>query len=102
MSEQPRALTRTMVEKTPRDPGRDVFLWDTKVPGFGLRIYPSGKRKYIFQYRVTPFQQRRKTLGVHGPLTPEKAREIAADLYEKTRKGGDPVREQQLAARRKP
>ncbi len=28
-----------------------VYLWDTKLTGFGLKVMPSGKKIYIFQYR---------------------------------------------------
>ena len=44
-----RALTKLIVEKIVPEPGRDLFVWDTRVPGFGVRIYPSGKRMYVFQ-----------------------------------------------------
>jgi integrase len=95
-----RALTKQVVEKTPPEPGRDVFMWDSKVPGFGVRVYPSGKRMYVFQYRSKGGKQRRAAIGLHGPFTVEKAREVAADLYEAVRKGRDPVEEQKAAARR--
>jgi len=41
-----RALTKLIVEKIAPETGRDLFVWDSKVPGFGLRVYPSGKRMY--------------------------------------------------------
>jgi integrase len=97
-------LTKLLVEKARPSPGRQVVLWDRRVPGFGVRIFPSGKRMYFFRFRSkTTGQHRRVTIGLHGPLTVEKARESAADLYEPVRKGRDPVQErQQLAARRGP
>jgi integrase len=97
-------LTKLLIEKSTPSPGRQVVLWDRKVPGFGVRIFPSGKRIYFFRFRSkTTGQQRRVTIGLHGPLTVEKAREAAADLYEPVRKGRDPVQErQQMAARRGP
>ena len=78
MVKQRNALTKIAVEKAHPEPGRQLFLWDSKVPGFGVRIFPSGRRKYIFQYRTQGRRQRRMVLGVHGPLTPEKARGLAA------------------------
>jgi integrase len=95
-----RALTKLIVEKTAPEPGRDLFVWDSKVPGFGVRVYPSGKRMYVFQYRTRGGQQRRVAIGLHGPFTIEKARDAAADLYEGVRKGRDPVEEQKAAAQR--
>jgi integrase len=95
-------LTKSLVEGTAPDAKRDFFLWDTKVSGFGVRIHPTGKRMYIFQYRRRGRQQRRVAIGLHGPFTVEKARQVAADLYEVVRKGRDPAEEQKSAARRTP
>src|SRR6516164_6107549 len=99
MAAQQKALTKLIVERAAPEPGRDLFLWDSKVPGFGVRVYPSGKRMYVFQYRTKRRQQRRVAIGLHGPFTIDKAREAAADLYEAVRKGRDPADEQKTAAR---
>jgi len=95
-----RALTKLIVEKIVPEPGRDLFVWDTRVPGFGVRIYPSGKRMYVFQYRTRGRRQRRVAIGLHGPFTVERARDAAADLYEAVRKGRDPVEEQKASVER--
>jgi integrase len=95
-----RALTKLIVEKIAPEPGRDLFVWDSKVPGFGVRVYPTGKRMYVFQYRTKGGQQRRVAIGLHGPFTIEKAREAAADLYEAVRRGRDPVEEQKAGTQR--
>jgi integrase len=100
MAEQRKALTKRVVEAICPCPERQLFLWDAKVPGFGLRILPSGRRSYIFQYRTKSRQQRRIVLGVHGPLTTDIARGMAADMYEAVRKGGDPVDQQKIVAGR--
>jgi integrase len=97
-----RALTKLIVEKIAPEQGRDLFVWDSKVPGFGVRVYPTGKRMYVFQYRTKGRQQRRVKIGLHGPLTIDKARATAADLYEAVRKGRDPANEQKKAAQRAP
>jgi integrase len=102
MAPQQKALTKLIVERAAPEPGWDLFLWDSKVPGFGVRVYPSGKRMYVFQYRTKRRQQRRVAIGLHGPFTIDKAREAAADLYEAVRKGRDPAGEQRMAARRAP
>jgi integrase len=90
-----------MVERAAPEPERDLFIWDSKVPGFGVRVYPSGKRMYLFQYRLggRAGRQRRMTIGLHGPFSVDEARNVAADLYQAARKGRDPVEEQRAAER---
>ncbi|MCH7521879.1 MAG: DUF4102 domain-containing protein, partial [Candidatus Marinimicrobia bacterium] len=91
-------LTKKVVEKAKPDPdGGDVFLWDTALPGFGVRIYPSGTRKYLVQYRTKDNRQRRMVLGQHGVLTAENARDMARDILVAVSKGGDPAAEKKAA-----
>ncbi len=84
-------LTKTLVESVNPDPKRDVFVWDTQLPGFGLRVYPSGRRKYVVQYRTRGNRQRRAVLGTHGTLTAEQARTMARDMLAQVSGGGDPA-----------
>ena len=84
-------LTKRLVEKTAADSARDLFLWDDKLAGFGLRIYPSGKRIYVYQYRTRDGRPRRATIGQHGPMTTESARQMAERMYSEVRNGGDPA-----------
>src|SRR6476619_6840389 len=43
-------LTKTIVESLEPSPQEQV-VWDESLPGFGLRIKPTGVRSYIVQYR---------------------------------------------------
>jgi len=54
---------------------RDI-RWDDDLPGFGLRIYPSGRKAFVLKYR---FKNRQKlhTLGTYGILTLDQARKLA-------------------------
>lgn len=69
---------------------RDLFLWDDEVPGFGLRVFTTGRRSYLIQYRVGQ-RTRRCTIGAHGVWTVETARKEAKVLLGKVAKGDDPV-----------
>lgn len=52
--------------------GAEPFeIRDTRLPGFILRVQPSGVRSYIAQFG----RSKRKTLGKVGELTPDEARE---------------------------
>ena len=52
---------------------KDYIICDDELPGFAVRVLPSGKRYYIIQYRIGA-RYRRMSLGRHGVLTTEKAR----------------------------
>ena len=51
-------------------------VWDTEVPGFFLRVMPSGTKTYAIHYRHNG-QGRDFTLGRHGVITPAIARKLA-------------------------
>lgn len=76
---------------------RDVFFWDEKLSGFGLKVTPAGGRIYIYQYRLAApgkAQQtapRRYTIGKHGALTPDQARKRAQELSALVVQGVDPA-----------
>ncbi len=91
-----RKLTvRTIENVVPGD--TDTFIWDTEVPGFGLRIWPSGKRVFIYQYRTKHKQTRRPVIGAYGPMRPEQARQVAREWAVAVQQGGDPGGERRAA-----
>jgi integrase len=55
----------------------DVVIWDAELKGFGLKVTPAGRRVYFLYYRTGSGQQRRPTIGTHGEVTAEEARQIA-------------------------
>lgn len=71
---------------------KEQVIWDDAIPGFGLRVMPSGRRSYLIQYRVAG-RSRRFTLGVHGTITPDQARRKAVRLLAAARDGADPAEE---------
>jgi integrase len=84
-------LTKRTVDATKPAEGRDVVTWDTELPGFGLRVKPSGRKSYIVQFRNRQGRSRRLTLGPHGVLTPDGARRQARQVLADVEKGADPV-----------
>lgn len=74
---------------------KDYFIWDDELPGFGLRVFASGKRSYLIQYRALG-RTRRYTIGLHGIWTPETARQEAKVQLGRVAKGNNPSEERQL------
>lgn len=84
---------RTVDAADPRE--KDYFIWDDDLPGFGLRVFASGKRSYLVQYRALG-RSRRFTIGLHGVWTPELARKEAKALLGRIAQGENPAEEKQL------
>lgn len=85
-------LTKTIVEalELPVNPSGTVH-WDTHLTGFGVRVYPSGAKKFVLKYRTRGGRQRWLNLGAFGPLTVERARELAKLEMAAVIEGGDPA-----------
>jgi len=87
-----RKITKERVNDAQANPDGESYLWDSDLAGFGLRIYPSGKKTYFVQYRFGR-RQRRLQLGSHGVLTPDEARRLAKKALGTLAHGKDPVAE---------
>ena len=85
-------LSKTIADKL-SEHGTETVYWDTSLPGFGVRVKPTGSKSYIIQYRVrSTGRSRRKTIGQHGPLMSfSEAKSIATGLLSDVARGGDPV-----------
>lgn len=68
------------------------FVWDSEIPGFGLRVLPSGRKGYVVQYRAGR-RSRRISLGPNTVLTCEQARNRAIANVAAARNGKDPAAE---------
>ena len=86
-----RTISRRTVASLKTD--RDTTYWDRDLPGFGVRVHPSGRKVYVVQSRAKGEAATRVTLGVHGVLTPEEARSRAALVIARIKAGEDPVPE---------
>lgn len=69
------------------------FLWCSDLPGFDVRVFPTGKRVYYADYRNKGAIRKRMALGPHGKLTTENARKLAVMTLSDVLKGEDPAEE---------
>jgi integrase len=87
-------ITKTVVdESTPK--AKRYVVWDGLLPGFGIRVEPSGHKVYFVRYRANGGgrgeTKKDFTIGKHGLVTADQARLEARDALAITRVGGDPA-----------
>ncbi len=70
--------------------GKDIILFDKSVPGFGLRIHPSGRKVWIVQARIDG-RSRRVVVARYGAMRLAQARRRARDMLDRIRAGGNPA-----------
>ena len=70
-------------------PRRDI-RWDDTLSGFGLRIYPTGKKAFVLSYR-SGGRKRLLTIGQYGPITLAEATNRAKKTLATVLDGDDPV-----------
>jgi integrase len=89
-------LGKRALDNLPQVTKRTTFF-DTDLTGFGLRVFPSGARSWIIEYRPGAggrgVSKRRMVIGTPMTLTPDQARTQAAALLAKVKLGADPAGE---------
>ena len=85
-------LTKRVVKSSlPRATRYTVF--DTEIRGFGLRVFPSGKTSWVFEYKNEGGRRattKRLTIGKTDEFTPDEARKIADKFRSRVKVGQDP------------
>jgi integrase len=96
-------ITKRSIEAiTPN--GKEFTLWDSALPGFGVRVRSSGAKTYIVVYRAGAGRGapvRRFTIATVGKLAPESARTCARAILGSVAHGLDPAN-QKTAEREAP
>ena len=82
---QYRTLNKRMVDGLSVD-GKDAVFWDRDLPGFGVRVYPSGAKVFVVQTYAFG-RSKRVTLGRHGPLLVDQARAEATRIIARIKAG---------------
>ncbi|MFN6933548.1 MAG: tyrosine-type recombinase/integrase [Tsuneonella sp.] len=79
---------RTIEALEPAD--KDYFVWDGELSGLGIRVFPTGRKQFVLQYRYGR-TSRRMSLGRFGAITPDQARGLALEAMVKLRQDIDPL-----------
>lgn len=86
-------LTKKTVDAATYAGGTD-YRWDETVSGFGMRVYPSGRKAFVVSYRNRG-RKRIMVLGQFGVLTVDQARKQALVTLAEVTRGVDPSGERQ-------
>ncbi len=84
----PKLTKRTVDAIEPQ--ATEFFIWDESIPGFGLRVMPSGRKSFVVQYRAGR-RPRRMSLGPSTVLTCDQARTRAITIIAAVKNGEDPA-----------
>lgn len=87
-------MTKTIVENAPIPDRGQTFLRDATLPGFALRITPSGTKSFVLEKRIEG-RNRRIRIGRFGEITLAQARQRGQQLLGQIALGVDPVRQRQ-------
>lgn len=97
------ALTEERIRTMDPPAEGEAVLWDSKLTGFGVRCFPSGRKVYILMYRPkvgAKRPKRRMTLGEVGAVRLADARAAAQAYLGQIAKGADPQQERKQVAKR--
>ena len=90
-----RRITKRVVDGL-KPQAKEFAVWDAKLPGFGVRVRPSGAMSYVVVYRAGSGRGapvRRYTIANVGKATPEAARRRAKAILGAVAHGRDPAGE---------
>jgi integrase len=86
-------ITKSVVDRlNPR--ASEFTVWDARLPGFGVRVRPSGAKSYVVVYRAGAGRGapvRRFTVASVGKIAPEAARKRAKAILGAVAHGKDPA-----------
>src|SRR5262249_18019981 len=88
-----RRITKRLVDNLQPN-GKEHFVWDDTLIGFGVRMQRTGAKSYVVKYRAGSGRgapTRRITLGRVGALTPDEARALARKTLGAVAHGNDPA-----------
>jgi integrase len=94
-------LTKSAIDALPTPP-LDVVYWDVGLPGFGVKVTPTGRKVFVVLYRMggAGSKLRKYTIGPYGRVRLHQARLAAQRVFAARLEGRDPAGEKREAKRR--
>jgi integrase len=83
-------LTKAAVDAA-KPKAKPYFIWDSALPGFGLRVFPSGRKAFYLDFRVEGGARRRAKIGDLGRMTVDQGKSAALRMLSSVTVGGDPL-----------
>lgn len=87
-------LSKKHIDAAIADEGKPKYLWDQNLAGFGVKVLPTGKKRYVVKYRAygggRAATQRWMTIGTHGEVPLETAKDHAQQILAAVKRGEDP------------
>ena len=85
-------LSKRTIDALTVERGDRVF-WDRKLPGFGIRVHATGRKIFVAQAHTPVGLPKRARVGRFEDMTAEEARQQAAGIIDRIRRGEDPIPE---------
>ena len=76
MPSRKQKIDKVSVEQA-RPQAKDLIIWDTDLPGFGLKVTPAGTKVYFVYYRTKSGRQRKPSIGRAARVSRIQARATA-------------------------
>src|SRR5215216_5143896 len=75
-------LTKSAIDALKPGP-KDLVVWDLSLPGFGVKVTPTGRKVFIALYRTRGGRSRLRkyTIGPYGRVTLHHARAAAQRVF---------------------
>jgi integrase len=85
-------ITKRLLDSLPAPAAGELKVWDTELRGFVVRIRASGRRWFAVEW-MRERRTRRLSLGEHGAVTVDQARDLAKKILGRVAHGEDPAAE---------
>lgn len=95
-------LTKTLMDELSPPESGQIFVWDSELLGFGVRLTSAGGKAWIVQTKIRGGKERRMTVGSCGKIPLDMARREARSLIANADLGRDVAQERKEAREVKP